>query len=265
MSRRRPSPAVTPAGREEPGAERIQKILAARGVASRRAAEALVAAGRVSVDGRPARPGERADPRRQRIAVDGRALPREAPPRRRLMLHKPPGILVSRRDERGRPTVYDLLPGAPPELRYAGRLDRDSEGLLLLTTDGRLAFRLTHPRYGVEKVYEATVEGEPQPGALATLRRGVALEDGTTAPARARLLGRPRGAAGARRSRVRLVLHEGRKRQVRRMLEAVGHPVARLVRTRLGPLELGTLPPGSARELTPAEIDALYRAVGLTP
>ena len=260
MSRRPPSPDRAPAS-----AERLQKLLAARGVASRRAAEALIAAGRVTVDGRPARTGERADPRRQRIAVDGRALPPQAPPARTLVLNKPRGVVVSRRDERGRPTVYDLLPGAPPALRYAGRLDRDSEGLLLLTTDGRLAFRLTHPRYGVEKVYEATVQGEPRPEALAALRRGVALSDGTTAPARARLLGGRRGAGAAGRSRVRLVLHQGRKRQVRRMLEAVGHPATRLVRTGLGPLELGALAPGTARALAPAELDALYRAVGLAP
>lgn len=269
MPRRRPASPAPPQGPERPSppeaAERLQKVLAARGWPSRRAAEALIAQGRVTVDGRVARAGERADPGRQLIAVDGRPVAAAPAPRRTLMLHKPRGVVVTRRDERGRRTVYDLLPGAPPGLRYAGRLDRDSEGLLLLTSDGRLAFRLAHPRYGVEKVYEATVEGEPGGAALAALRGGILLGDGETAPARARLLGRPRGPAGARRSRVRLVLHEGRKRQVRRMLEAVGHPVRRLVRTRVGPLELGALPPGAARPLTGAELAELYAHVALEP
>ena len=256
-------PPQAPVGGGAPRGERLQKVLASRGVASRRAAEVLIAAGRVTVDGRVARLGERVDAARQSVAVDGRAIARAAPPPRTLILNKPPGVLVSRRDEHGRRTVYDLLPGAPPGLRYAGRLDRDSEGLLLLTTDGRLAFRLAHPRYGVEKVYEVTVDGEPSPAALQALRRGVLIEDGPSAPAGARLLGRPRGPEGPRRSRVRLVLHEGRKRQVRRMLQAVGHPVRRLVRTRVGSLDLGTLPPGAARELTDAELGELYALVGL--
>ena len=267
MPRRRPASPAPPPGPARPSppeaAERLQKILAARGWPSRRAAEALIAQGRVTVDGRVARAGERADPGRQLIAVDGRPVASAPAPLRTLMLHKPTGVVVTRSDERGRRTVYDLLPGAPPGLRYAGRLDRDSEGLLLLTTDGRLAFRLAHPRYGVEKVYEATVEGEPGAAALAALRRGLVLEDGPTAPARARLLGRARGPAGAGRARVRLALREGRKRQVRRMLEAVGHPVLRLVRTRVGPLELGALPSGAARPLAPDELDALYGLVSL--
>jgi len=245
-----------------PDGERLQKILAARGVPSRRAAEALIEAGRVTVDDRVATLGERADPERQRIVVDGRLLS-GTPPVLTLMLHKPAGVVVSASDEHGRRTVYDLLPSAPPGLRYVGRLDRDSEGLLLLTTDGRLAFRLTHPSYGVDKVYEATVEGEPTPEALGALERGVALDDGRTAPAHARLLGRVRGPAGARRSRVRLVLREGRKRQVRRMLEAVGYPVRRLVRTRVGGLQLGTLPPGAARPLDASELERLRALVGL--
>ncbi|MBM3138958.1 MAG: rRNA pseudouridine synthase [Chloroflexi bacterium] len=240
-----------------PPAERLQKILASAGLGSRRAAEALIAAGRVTVDGATATLGTRADPARQRIEVDGRPL-RRAPADRTLALHKPPGYLVTARDERGRPTVFDLLPDAALNLRYVGRLDQESEGLLLLTTDGALAHRLAHPRWGVEKRYEATVRGAPAEAALEALRRGVLIEDGRTAPARVELVRR-----GARRSLVRLSIHEGRNRQVRRMLDAVGHPVTRLVRTSYGPVELGRLGSGRARELRAEEIAALRALVGL--
>lgn len=223
----------------------------------------LIEAGRVSIDGRVAQLGDRANADRQRIAVDGRPIAGGALLAITLMMNKPSGVVVSARDEHGRRTIYDLLPGAPSGLRYAGRLDRDTEGLLLLTTDGQLAFRLAHPRYRVDKVYDATVDGEPTPAALSALRSGITLEDGRTAPAQARLIGRVRGPAGARRARVRLVLHEGRKRQVRRMLETVGHPVRRLVRTRVGGLRLGQLPPGAARPLTTGELVHLNELVGL--
>lgn len=236
--------------------ERLQKLLAAAGHGSRRSAEALILAGRVTVDGRVATLGERADPATQRVALDGHPL--TSPPAAVVwMLHKPVGVVVSAADERGRRTVYTLLSNAPPGLRYVGRLDRDTEGLLLLTTDGELAHRLAHPRYEVTKTYEAEVEGEPPPAALDLLRRGVRLEDGVTAPAAVDLLAR------GVRSRVRLVLREGRKREVRRMLAAVGHPVTRLVRVAFGTVALGDLPAGQARPLTPDEERALRAQVGL--
>jgi cytidylate kinase len=237
-------------------AERLQKLLAAAGHGSRRAAEALIVAGRVTVDGRVATLGERADLATQRVALDGHPL---VPPSEGVvwLLHKPADVVVSAADELGRRTVYDLLSNAPPGMRYVGRLDRDTEGLLLFTTDGELAHRLTHPRFEVTKTYEATVEGEPAPAALELLRRGVRLDDGITAPATVDLL------AGGPRSRVRLVLREGRKREVRRMLAAVGHPVMRLVRVAFGTMALGELPPGQARPLTADEERGLRALVGL--
>ena len=238
-------------------AERLQKLLARAGHGSRRSVEQLITAGRVRVDGCVASLGQRADPAVHRIEVDGLPL---GPPAERLtlMLHKPEGTVVTASDERGRPTVYDLLPDAPPGLRYVGRLDRDSNGLLLLTTDGELAHRLAHPRYAVVKTYEATVEGIPSAEALERLRRGVALEDGLTAPAEADLLDADDG-----RARVRLAIHEGRKRQVRRMLQAVGHRVLRLTRTSVDGLALGDLPSGGWRPLTAEEERSLRILVGL--
>jgi 23S rRNA pseudouridine2605 synthase len=175
------------------------------------------------------------------------------------VINKPAGYVVTARDEHGRATVYDLVPDAPSTLRYVGRLDQDTEGLLLLTTDGDLAHRLTHPRWGVDKVYEATLVGAvPPDGALDTLRRGVMLADGRTAPAGVEVV-----RAGDRRSVVRLTIHEGRNRQVRRMFEAVGARVARLVRTDFGPIHLGRLPRGEARALDADELGALRAAVDL--
>ncbi|MSQ36243.1 MAG: (d)CMP kinase [Dehalococcoidia bacterium] len=238
--------------------ERLQKLLAGPRYGSRRQTEALLIAGRVTVNGRVAALGQRADPSVDRIAVDGEPL--EARAARALwMLHKPAGYVVSADDERERPTVYALLRAAPPGLRYVGRLDRDSEGLLLLTNDGELAHRLTHPRYGVPKTYEATLEGEPSVAALRALRRGIDLEDGRTAPAQIELL------APGPQARVRLRLHEGRKREVRRMLAAVGTPVVRLVRTEFGGVRLGALAPGEARPLTAGEEARLRGLVALDP
>lgn len=241
-------------------AERLQKLIARAGYGSRRHAEELVRAGRVTVDGVVATLGTQADPDTQIVAVDGHPLP-GADASALLVLHKPVGYIVSAHDEHGRPTVYDLLHDAPPSLRYVGRLDFDTSGVLLLTTNGELAHRLTHPRYEVEKVYEATVRGTPDSIALGRLRAGVLLEDGWTAPAHVDLIGRaphdPRDAV------VRLVLHEGRKRQVRRMCEAVGHPVLNLVRTRVGPITLEGLLAGEARSLTAPERVALYALVAL--
>ncbi|MCY4455225.1 MAG: pseudouridine synthase [Chloroflexi bacterium] len=236
--------------------ERLQKIMARRGYGSRRKAEELIRAGRVRVDGRPATIGERADPS-ARITVDGTPLDAEDVALT-LMLHKPPDIIVAASDNRGRRTVFDLLGEVPPGLRHVGRLDRDSEGLLLLTTDGELAHRVAHPRFEVAKTYEALVEGRPRDEALARLRAGIELDDGPTHLAEAELLRNTDGGWW-----VQLVLHEGRKRQVRRMLAAVGHPVRRLVRTRLGPLELGDLEAGSSRPLTGDELAELRALCGL--
>ena len=241
--------------------ERLQKVLARRGYGSRRKAEDLIRGGRVRVDGRTASLGQRVLPGAS-VTVDGAPPPPEAASLT-LMLHKPPGVIVAASDDRGRRTVFDLLRGlpggAPPALRHVGRLDRDSEGLLLLTTDGELAHRLAHPRYGVAKTYEALVAGRPGDDALARLREGVALDDG---PARAAEAGRlRRGEGGA--WWVRIVLHEGRKRQARRMLAAAGHPVRRLIRTRLGPLALGGLATGAARPIEARDLAALRAACGL--
>ena len=242
-------------------AERLQKLLARSGHGSRRSTERLIEAGRVTVDGRVATLGQRADPAVSRIAVDGRPLSTPGPAVT-LMLNKPQGTLVTAADERGRPTVYDLLPDAPPSLRYVGRLDRDSSGLLLLTTDGELAFRLSHPRYEVVKTYEATVEGVPSAAALERLRRGVTLDDGRTAPAAVELL--DAGGDGTS-ALLRVAIHEGRKRQVRRMLRAVGHRALRLTRVAFDDLALGGLAPGESRPLTADEERALRRRVRLAP
>jgi 23S rRNA pseudouridine2605 synthase len=237
-------------------AERLQKLIAAAGLGSRRSAETLIAAGRVTIDGRVAALGERADPALQRIEVDRSPLP--APPAAAVwMLNKPPGYVVSANDERGRPTVFDILTNTPPGLRYVGRLDLDSEGLLLLTTDGELAHRLAHPRYEVWKTYEAKVEGTPSESALERLRNGVHLEDGITAPARVELV------SSSRQSLLRVAIREGRKREVRRMLTAVGHPVRQLVRMEVGGVRLGSLASGASRPLTADEERTLRTLVGL--
>ena len=234
--------------------ERIQKILAAAGLASRRAAEAWIESGRVRVDGRVARLGDRADPERQRITVDGR---RVAPERSAYwVVHKPRGVLTAVRDARGRRTVMDLLPRNLPRLFPVGRLDLDTEGLVLLTNDGALAHALLHPSLGSEREYRVTVRGRVTSDSLARLARGVELEDGPTAPAR---VGAARFDASVDATRFVLVLREGRKRQIRRAMAALGHPVLRLVRTRTGSLTLGRLPAGAARPLAAAEVAALVR------
>jgi pseudouridine synthase len=242
---------------DAPG-ERLQKVLAHAGVASRRAAEQLIQAGRVSVNGEVVTELGRRVTARDRVEVDGRPLE----PSQRLVyvaLNKPVGHVSTARDPEGRPTVLDLV-RRPERLYPIGRLDWDSEGLLLLTNDGALTHRLTHPRYGVEKEYHALVAGYPDGAALRALAEGVRLEDGLTAPADVRRLRQDRLGVW-----LAIAIHEGRNRQVRRMLEAVGHPAKRLVRVRVGPVELGGLPPGRWRELLPAEVAALRRAARLTP
>jgi 23S rRNA pseudouridine2605 synthase len=229
--------------------ERLQKVLAAAGLGSRRACEILIEEERVTVNGEVAVLGRRVDPETDRVEVDGLRVPTR-PGLVTYLLNKPRGVVTTASDPQGRPTVVDLVP-AEPRIFPVGRLDTDTEGLLLLTNDGDLAHRLTHPSFGVEKEYLAQVDGSPTPAELRRLRHGIELEDGMTAPAKASLT-----APGA----VRLVIHEGRNRQVRRMLEAVGHPVTRLVRTRIGPLADRRLKPGEWRVLDIEEVRALEAA-----
>jgi 23S rRNA pseudouridine2605 synthase len=226
---------------------RLNAYLARAGVASRRKADELIKAGRVSVNGAPGQLNTEVG-RRDRVEVDGRRV--ELQPLAYVLLHKPAGVVTTARDPQGRPTVVDLVAHAA-RIVPVGRLDADTTGALLLTNDGELGHRLAHPRYGVEKVYEAEVDGDPSPEALRRLREGVELEDGVTAPARARRLGP---------GRVELTLHEGRNRQVRRMLEAVGHPVRRLHRRAYAGLTPAGLELGEWRELSRSEIEQLRRA-----
>jgi len=233
--------------------ERVQKVLARSGLGSRRACEELVAAGRVTIDGVVALLGDRADAEHQQLAVDGVPVATKAG-LVYYLLNKPVGVVTTAHDPEGRRTVVDLVP-AEPRVFPVGRLDYDSEGLLVLTNDGDLTHLLTHPRFGVEKSYLVEVEGSPSPAAIRALREGVDLDDGRTAPARVR-----RVQAAAATSALEVTIHEGRNRQVRRMCEAVGHPVRRLVRTRIGPVRDRRLGPGAWRDLTPREIQGLYAA-----
>jgi 23S rRNA pseudouridine2605 synthase len=234
-----------------PQGERLQKVLAATGYGSRRIAEDLIAAGRVTVNGEVAVLGRRIDPDVDHVEVDGAPIG-VRPGFVYYLLNKPVGVITTARDTHGRPTVLDLVP-TEPRVFSVGRLDADTEGLLLLTNDGQLANRIAHPSHGVEKEYLVEVDGGRVPaGALRRLREGVELDDGVTAPAR---VSQPDPGV------LRLVIHEGRNRQVRRMCDAVGHPVRRLVRTRLGPLTDRSLTPGSWRELTTDEWRQLVAAV----
>ena len=233
--------------------ERLQKILARAGIASRRAAEALILAGRVSVDGRVVTElGCRADAATSRILVDGKAIAAER--KVYLLLNKPAGYITTLSDPQGRRRVTDLVKTIPERLFPVGRLDFDTEGALIMTNDGEFAHRILHPSFEVSRSYEALVRGLPDAATLARLASGIELEDGPTAPARVRLLRREKG-----RALVEIVIHEGRKRQVRRMFQAVGHPVLRLRRTAYGELRLGALPPGGYRLLEPAELRLIFR------
>lgn len=236
---------------------RLQKVLAGAGIGSRRACEELIAEGRVTVDGEVAELGMRIDPVTAVVHVDGERIP-TAPGNLVLVLNKPRGVVSTMSDEHGRPCVGDLVADRPERLFHVGRLDADTEGLLILTNDGELANRLGHPSHVIDKEYVATVSGEITREALRRLERGVELEDGPAACDRIRIVGQVPG-----RSMVELVIHEGRNRIVRRMLDAVGFPVTDLVRTRIGPLHLGQQRPGTLRELQGAELHALYTAVGL--
>ena len=236
--------------------QRIQKVLAHAGVASRRAVEELIAAGRVRVNGRAARLGQRIDPDKDVVEVDGSRVALHAG-LAYLLLNKPPGVVATAADPEGRPTVIEILDRAE-RVWPVGRLDIDSEGALLLTNDGELTHRLTHPRYEVEKTYLVEVRGSVGQRTVRTLLSGVDLDDGPARARRARLVEHARGDA-----LVEIVLTEGRNRVIRRMMDALGLPVVRLVRTAIGPVKLGRLKPGSYRKLGRAEIAALYRAVGL--
>jgi len=226
--------------------ERLQKILARTGFGSRRVCDDLIAAGRVTVDGETAVLGQRVDPAHSQVAVDGVAVG-ATPGLVHYLLNKPAGVVTTAADPQGRPTVLSLVP-PEPRVFAVGRLDRETEGLLIVTNDGELAQLVSHPSHGVAKEYLAEVEGTPGPGALRTLRQGVPLDDGPSAPATVGVV-----SPGV----LRIVVHEGRNRLVRRMCEAVGHPVVRLVRTRIGPLSDPGLAPGRWRELTVDEVRAL--------
>ena len=241
-----------------PGGVRLQKVLAEAGVGSRRHCEELIGAGRVEVDGETVRRfGARVDPDHQVIRVDGKRIPAK-PGLVYLAFNKPAGVLTAMSDPRGRKTVSDFLGDRAERLFHIGRLDYDTEGLMLLMNDGELAHRLTHPRYGVLKTYLAEVQG-PVPKDLGRkLMTGIELDDGVATADRFRVVDR-----SGNRALVEITLHEGRKHIVRRMLAATGHPVSRLVRTDVGPIKLGNLKPGSTRELRTGEIGELFAAVGL--
>ncbi len=236
-------------GQETDRRERVQKVLARIGLGSRRANEILVREGRVRVNGTVVELGARVGPDDE-LSVDG-VVYSTRPDAVTYLLNKPAGVVTTAADPQGRPTVIELVP-AEPRVFPVGRLDLDTEGLLLLTNDGALAHRLTHPSFGIEKEYLAEVEGKVSRRALRALREGVELDDGPTSPAKASLV---------EPGLLRLTIHEGRNRQVRRMCEAVGHPVVRLVRSRIGPITDPKLKPGFSRPLSGDELLQLQRAV----
>lgn len=234
---------------------RLQKFLAEAGVASRRAAEQIILAGRVQINGQPVRVlGSKVDPSRDAVTVDGK--PVRAKRKLYIALHKPVGCICSRKDERGRPTVYDFLPKEWQNLHFVGRLDFNTEGLLFLTNDGQFALRLTHPRYGVGKKYVAAVEGCVEPAILERFLRGVWHADEKLQAQAARLI-----SAGRMRSMVELELAEGKNREVRRLFESQGLAVKRLQRTQIGRIKLGELKPGRWRALTETEIRTLLAEI----
>ncbi|MDP8956689.1 MAG: rRNA pseudouridine synthase [Actinomycetota bacterium] len=236
--------------------ERLQRTLARVGYGSRRSVEDLIRQERVRINGRVAVLGDRVDPASDRITVDGALVPTN-PELRHFAFNKPRGVTTTLRDPHAKRSLAEFLPPGP-RVFPVGRLDRDSEGLLLLMNDGELGTRLQHARFGVEKEYLVEVEGRLTQSALRRLTEGVQLDDGLAKALKAHRLSRVRG-----RSSVFVVMGEGRKRQVRRMLSAVGFPVTRLVRVRLGPIRLAGLPPGKVRRLEPTEVVELYRATGL--
>ncbi|MGQ9629587.1 MAG: pseudouridine synthase [bacterium] len=239
--------------------ERLQKFMASHGVASRRKCEQIISEGRVTVNGRVITElGTKIDPERDAVKVDGKLIHRDEP-KVYIMLNKPAGYLTAMGEGKGdRPLVKDLLKGVKVRVFPVGRLDYHTEGALLLTNDGEVAYRLTHPRYGVPRTYEAKVKGVPDEEDLKSLADGVPLDDGITKPAEVKLIGR-----GSKNGVLKITISEGRNRQVRRMCEAIGHPVIKLKRKSIGPLKLRGLSPGEYRYLTPPEIKALRKLVEL--
>jgi pseudouridine synthase len=239
--------------------ERLQKLLSIAGVASRRASEELITQGRVEVNGEIVRTlGSKADPATDVIKVDGRRLKFDVRPRY-IVLNKPKHVVTTRKDPERRRTVIELLKGVREYVYPVGRLDFDSEGLLLLTSDGELAAQLTHPRHAVERVYDAMVVGVPAEEDLEKLRRGIFLDGSRTQPADVKRAGTV-GKGRHELTRLTITLREGRNRQVRRMCASIGHPVRKLTRVRMGPIKLGDLRPGHWRDLTPSEVDKLRKA-----
>lgn len=231
--------------------ERLQKVMAHAGVASRRKSEDIIQQGRVAVNGETVTElGTKVDPERDRITVDGESIA-VTEEYTYIALHKPTDVIATADDPRGRTTVLDLV-DVDERVYPAGRLDADSEGLVLLTNDGELTYKLTHPSFEHQKEYHVRVAGRPSPEKLERLRSGVRLEDGLTAPAEVELLHR-----AGNDTWLKMILHEGRNRQIRRMTDAVGHPVRQLLRVRMGPIELGDLAAGQWRHLTPSEVEQL--------
>lgn len=236
------------------GPQRVQKVLAAAGLGSRRQCEELITAGRVEIDRRVVTElGARVDPEKQEIRVDGQALPK--PKLHYYAVHKPPGVLSTNRDPSGRRRVIDLLPAGNVRLFTIGRLDLGSEGLILVTNDGELANRLTHPRYGVRKTYRVQVVGRPDSDVLLKLRRGVHLAEGIARVEDIRILSHHKES-----TILEMVLSEGQNREIRRVLARLGHKVLRLIRIAVGPIRLGNLPPGASRPLSRDEVAALWKA-----
>ncbi len=257
---RRPKPARFGRGRPPSGppseGERLQKVLAAAGLGSRRQCEELITSGRVEVDRQTVTElGTRVDAANHEIRVDGVLLARQKP--LYYAVHKPPGVVSTNRDPSGRPRVIDLVPAGDARLFTIGRLDLHSEGLILVTNDGELANRLTHPRYGVRKTYRVMVAGQPTEEVLARLRRGVHLAEGFARVEEIRIRSR-----GKQSTILEMVLREGQNREIRRVLARVGHKVLRLVRMAVGPVRLGSLPSGASRQLSREEIAALRKTAG---
>ena len=235
---------------------RLQKFLAACGVASRRRAERLIEEGRVLVNGQPPRIGDSIDPEVDRVTVDGEAVSEQG--KVYVMLNKPKGVVTSAKDTHDRPTVLECTAGVRARVFPVGRLDMDAEGALLLTNDGELAYRLMHPRYEIKKVYQAWVQGRMTPDAAAQIERGVLLEDGPSAPAEVRIV-----TTAPRSTLIRVILHEGRKREVKRLCAAVGHPVVSLRRLSVGGVEAQGLRSGEWRYLNDEEVARLRKLTGL--
>lgn len=238
--------------------ERLQKLIARAGISSRRAAEELIETGQVTVNGKVAKVGDKADPEKDDIRVRGSRLKLNEK-LRYIILYKKRGVVSSTVSQGDRKTVVDIV-HTNERLYPVGRLDIDSEGLVLLTNDGELTNRITHPRYGLEKTYKVQVLGKPSWITLEKWRNGITLEGEQTAPAKVRIL-----AEQPKTTWLRVVIHEGKKRQIRRVAEALGHPVERLIRTHIGSLELGNLKPGEYRELTRGEVETLKAATRLAP